>query len=116
MPIDIRKYLKHTCQFQKMGETTFGDPNVTSTVTAQCFSYFGTAEAVASKRQFTTKPGWTVILPNSFSSYVAVGDRILQLRDDSNDLLIEQGTVSLVTVYRHHLYRTQFVQVQVELQ
>lgn len=116
MPIDIRKYLKHVCQFQKMSQSDFGDPVVTSTTTATCFSYYGTSDNVLSRRQFTTVPGWTVILPNSYASIVAPSDRILQLKDDSDALVIAQGTVGLITVYRHHLYRTQFVQVQLELQ
>lgn len=116
MPIDIRKYLKHTCQFQKVGASAFGDTTVTSTYTVSCFSYYGTSDKVLSKRQFTQRPGWTVVLPNSLSAIVASGDRIVDLRDNDNVQVITQSTIGEITIYRHHLYRTQFVQVQLELQ
>lgn len=115
MPIDIRKYLKHVCQLQKVQNTQFGDTSVTSTYTISCFSYYGTAEGVLSGRQFTTRPGWTVVMPNSLYSFLAVDDNINNLVDDRGNTLVNSATISEITVYNHHLYGTQFVQVQLRL-
>lgn len=116
MPIDIRKYLTHFCQLGKVTGTLFNDTAVTSVYTATCFSFYGNSEEIVSNRQFTKRVGWTVIMPNSFSTLVAVGDQVTNLVNAAGTVLVPSAKVGEITIYHHHLFGTQFVQLQLDLQ
>lgn len=116
MPIDIRKYLTQKVQLQKFEKTGYTDESSTPTsvYTVACFSYYGTQQQVVTRRQFTTRDGWTVIVPNSLGGFVAVDDVLYNLVDARGSQILQRGKVKEITVYRHHLYATQFVQLQIE--
>lgn len=112
MPIDIRKYLTHLGQWQRMSKTAFNDTQVSTVSTVACFAYYAANDSVVSRRQFTTRKGWTVIMPNSLCAVIAVGDVLSNVVDSTGAQVLASGVVNEITEYRHHLYGPQYVQVQ----
>lgn len=109
MPISLQKYLKHTCQFQRvLSRDANGETLVTTITTTACFMYMDSVDRQPLGNDvFTKEIVNTILFPTSLT--VTTNDIVLQVEDKRGNLILSRGVISSFLVYRHYDYGDQLI-------